>query len=109
MDQIVPADVGRVAGLGGDLYDPADATEHPLATATLLMSVRVPDTREVTRMPLTVSLPLVAAAAGKTVAAEMASVIPAPSSAPDTRDSWFLLGSSAFSGSRLIGRGRKSR
>ncbi len=49
------------------------------------------------------------AAAGKNVAAEMASVIPAPSSALTLAISWFLLGSSAFSGSRLIGRGRKSR
>jgi hypothetical protein len=28
IDQIVPADVKWVAGLGGDLHDPADAIEH---------------------------------------------------------------------------------
>src|SRR5260370_38159057 len=50
------------------------------------MAGRVPDTPEVTRMPLTVSLPLVAAAAGKAVAAEMASAIPEASSAPVIRD-----------------------
>jgi hypothetical protein len=38
--------------------------------------MRVPDTPEVTRRPWTVSLLLVAAAAGKPVAAEMANVIP---------------------------------
>jgi hypothetical protein len=42
----------------------------PLATATVAMVVRVPDTPEVTSLPLTVSLPLVVAAAGKAVAAE---------------------------------------
>jgi hypothetical protein len=46
-----------------------------LATATLLMVVRVPDTPEVTILPRTVSLP-VTAAAGKAVAAEMASAFP---------------------------------
>jgi hypothetical protein len=39
-----------------------------LATATLLITVRVPDTPEATMTPRTDSLPLVAAAAGKAVA-----------------------------------------
>jgi hypothetical protein len=51
---------------------------------TLVMTVRVPDTPEVTMVPLNVSLPLVAAAAGKAVAAEMASAISVASSAPYT-------------------------
>ena len=54
--------------------------------------MRVPDTPEVTSRPWTVSLLLVAAAAGKPVAAEMANVIPA-----------------TFSGSRLAGRARRNR
>ena len=84
-DQIVPADVGRVAGLAGDLDDPADAGEHPFGDAiTVVMTVRVPDTPEVTMVPLSVSCPLVAAAAGKAVAVEMASAIPAASNAPVT-------------------------
>jgi hypothetical protein len=50
------------------------------------MVVRVPDAPEVTSRPLTVSLPLVAAAAGRAVAAEIDSVIPAASRAPVTRN-----------------------
>jgi hypothetical protein len=57
-----------------------------LATATLLMVVRVPDTPEVTMMPWTVSLSLVAAAAGTAVATQMARVIPAATSARFTGD-----------------------
>jgi hypothetical protein len=53
-----------------------------LATATLAMVVRVPDTPEVTIRPRTVSLPVVAAAAGEAVVAGMANAIPAASSAP---------------------------
>jgi hypothetical protein len=45
----------------------------------LLMLVRVPDVPDVTRMPLTVSLPLVAAAAGKAVAATVSALPPARS------------------------------
>ena len=43
------------------------------------MVVRVPDTPEVTRVPLTVSLPVVAAAADSAVATEMVSAIPTAS------------------------------
>jgi hypothetical protein len=54
-----------------------------MATATLLMSMRVPDTPEVTSHDVSLS---VAAAAGTTVAAKMANVIAAPSSALVARD-----------------------
>jgi len=52
----------------------------PLATTTLLITVRVPDTPEVTMVRLNVSLALVAAAAGTAVTAEMTSAVPAASS-----------------------------
>jgi len=81
-DQVVAADVGGVAGQVRDLDDPADAAEHPLATIMLLMTVRVPETPEVTMVPLNVSLPFVAAAAGMAGTAEIASAVPAASSAP---------------------------
>jgi hypothetical protein len=55
-----------------------------VATATLKTGVRVPDTPEATMMPLTHSLPLVEAIAGKAVIARLASAIPAASSAPVT-------------------------
>jgi len=51
----------------------------PLATTTLLRVVRVPDTPEVTIVPLSASLSL---AADMAVAAQIASVISATSSAP---------------------------
>lgn len=53
-----------------------------MATTTLVMTVRVPDTPDVTMVPLKVSLPLAAAAVGPATVAEMASAIAAASSAP---------------------------
>jgi hypothetical protein len=44
--------------------------------AAKVMTVRVPDTREVTMVPLNVSLPLAAAAAGAAIAVGAASAIP---------------------------------
>jgi len=55
----------------------------PLAMTTLVMTVRVPDTPEVTMVPLNVSLPLVAAAAGAAATVEAVSAIPPVSSAHD--------------------------
>ena len=54
----------------------AYALNAPLAMTTVVMTVRVPDTPEVTMAPLNVSLPLVAAAAGTAVAVAAASAIP---------------------------------
>jgi hypothetical protein len=71
---------GSVCGRGTATIRPTPL-KTPLATATLAMVVRVPDTPEVTILPRTVSPPLVAAAAGEAVVAEMASAIPAASSA----------------------------
>jgi hypothetical protein len=82
VDQVGPENVGCIASLRRDADDLADAAEHPVATATLKTGVRVPDTPEATIMPLTLSLPLVEAAAGKAVVARLASAIPAASSAP---------------------------
>ena len=55
----------------------------PLATTTLLMTVRVPETPEVTMVPLNASLPLVAAASGAGAAAETASAVPATHTRPE--------------------------
>lgn len=67
-----------------DLDEPADASERPVATTTLLITVRVfvPGTAANTMVPLSVSLPL-AAAAGMASAAEILSAVPAASSAHD--------------------------
>ena len=56
--------VSRSAGrFGTSTIRPAPLT-IPLVTTALVMTVRVPDTPEVTMVPLNVSLPLAAAAAG---------------------------------------------
>jgi hypothetical protein len=79
-DQIVLAN-GTVEH---DLDDPADAPEHPLARTTLPVTVRlVVPVAANTIVPLSVSLPLVAAAAGMAGATEIASAVPATSSAHD--------------------------
>ena len=57
---------GRWADPGAQRSGPTPLNT-PLATTTLLMTVRVPDTPEATMLPLNDSPPLVAAAAGVTV------------------------------------------
>ena len=74
---------GSVGRLGISTIRPTPVNT-PLATTTLLITVRVPDTPEVTMVPLSVSLPLVAAAAGTAAAAETATAVPAASSAAVT-------------------------
>jgi hypothetical protein len=78
-DQVVPGDASRVGGHALD--DSADAAEHPLASTTLLMTVRlfVPGTAANTMVPRRVLVPLVAAAAVMAGAAEIASAVPAAS------------------------------
>ena len=74
----------KLGGSGGqvrELDDPADAAEHPLGDQHAADHRAGARHTEITRVPLSVSLPLVAAAAGRAVAAETASAIPAASSA----------------------------
>jgi hypothetical protein len=82
-DQIVLADTSS-----GGTSSTARPTplNKPLARTTLLMTVRVfvPGPATNTMVPLSVSVPLVAASAGMAGAAEIASAIPAASSAPVT-------------------------
>jgi hypothetical protein len=93
IDQIVPADVGRVAGLAGDLHDAADAVEHSPRDRHGADGDAVPDTPEVTRRPLTVSLPLVTADAGRAVATETTRAVTATNSAAASRAFMVLPGS----------------
>ena len=67
-DEVVPAEGVEVGGQVRDLDDSAGALSIPLVTTALVMTVRVPDTPEVTMVPLNVSLPLAAAAAGAATA-----------------------------------------
>lgn len=67
-DEVVPAEGVEVGGQVRDLDDSAGALSIPLVTTALVMTVRVPDTPEVTMVPLNVSLPLAAAAAGAAIA-----------------------------------------
>lgn len=82
IDQVGPENVAASPALGGTPTIWPTPRNTPVATATLTMGVRVPDTPEATMMPLTLSPPLVEATADKAVVARLASAIPAASSAP---------------------------